>query len=367
MIANAAATNPDARWSVARGRPVPEAFGSVLAWLTSELPLYLGQGAVQLTPVEYQERPFSHLLRVAVSSERESAARRMFVKIFKSTGSFEDTERMRRRVEHDFERTREIHRAMSVWPDLRVVTPVACHAEHLATVTEEAPGRPLFEHLRAHVGWLPAGTSVEPGATMERIGRWIRAFQAAAPSGGSISLDGLRGYVDVRLSRLTTIRAAGFDAADRRRVLSHIDRLGALADPGDFEEAPIHGDLALGNILVSPGHVTVLDFAMAGIGSRLHDLSRLFVQVELMALKPQMRTASLKRANRALLSGFDASLTPERPMFRLLSMLHRVNHFLTLSTSRRTFPESAYNWHVRRHHRAWMMRELRESELSACR
>lgn len=361
MSANAAAT--DLASSTDRGRPIPDAFATVLGWLKSELPVYLQRGVVRLTPIDYQERPFSHLLKIAVSAEGDADRRQMFVKIFKSNGSPDDIERMRRRVVHDFERTREIHRAMSAWPDLGVITPVACHPQYLTTVTEEAPGRPLFEHLQAHVGWRMA-SGVEPDATMERIGRWVRAFQAAAPSSAVVSLDALRAYVDVRLARLTTVPAAAFGADDRRRVLAYIDRMGSRVEALDLQAVAIHGDLALGNILVSPGRVTVLDFAMAGTGTRLHDLSRLFVQVELMALKPQMRTARLQAANRALLRGFDAALTPQQPMFRLLSMLHRVNHFLTMSISRGPFPASVYNWHVRRHHRAWITRELRESATS---
>ena len=360
MTANVAAAT-DSTTSPDWGHPIPDAFASVLAWLSSELPAYLQRGVVKLTPLDYQERPFSYLLKIAVTAEGDAAGRRMFVKIFKSTGSAEDVERMRRRVVHDFERTREIHRAMSAWPDLGVITPVAYHPEFLTTVTEEAPGRPLFEHLQAHVGWRPAVSRAEPDATMERIGRWVRAFQAATPSRGVVSLDALRGYIDVRLARLTTVPAAAFDADDRRRVLAYIDRMGARVETADVREVPIHGDLALGNILASPGRVTVLDFAMAGTGTRLHDLSRLFVQVELMALKPQMRTARLQGANRALLRGFDAALTPQQPMFRILSMLHRVNHYLTLSIARGAFPARVYNWHVRRHHRAWITRELRES------
>lgn len=344
-------------------RPPPEIIAPLMAWLTAELPSHLGAPVVRLEPVNYQDRLFSRLFRVAVFTQAEKGPERhLYVKVFKSTGSAEDVERMRRRVAHDFERTREIHRTMASSTDLRVVTPVVCNPDYLATITEEAPGRTLFDHLRSHAGWVPALRCHEPATTMERIGRWVQAFQAGAPSRGVISIDALRSYVDVRLQKLAALPHAGFSSDDRRRVLAYIDRTGAEVEPSDLREVTIHGDLAPGNILVSPDGVTVLDFAMVGLGSRLHDLSRLFVQIELMALKPQIRTAVLQRANRALLGAFDASLTPQQPMFRLLLMLHRVNHLLTLSTARGAFPASVYNWHVRRHHRAWITRELRRLE-----
>jgi tRNA A-37 threonylcarbamoyl transferase component Bud32 len=339
---------------------LPQAFEPVLAWLASELPTYFGQPRVRVVPVLYQERPFSHLLKIVAMPDGAPSGRRMFVKIFKSNGSPEDVARMRRRVEHEYERTRAIHRAMSAWPELGVVAPVAFDRTHLVTVTEEAAGQPLFEHLHSAARWVPLQRHSGSSAAMNRIGRWIRAYQASGPSGGSISLDQLRSYVDHRLARLTALPTASFGPADRRDVLAYIDRIGADADPSDLQDVAIHGDLALGNILVSPDAVTVLDFAMAGTGSRLHDLTRLFVQVELMTLKPQIRAARLNEANLALLRAFDASLTPRAPMFRLLLMLHRVNHFLTLSTSPGTFPASVYNWRVRRYHRAWIMREVRD-------
>ena len=52
------------------------------------------RGVVRLTPIDYQERPFSHLLKIAVSAEGDADRRQMFVKIFKSNGSPDDIERM---------------------------------------------------------------------------------------------------------------------------------------------------------------------------------------------------------------------------------------------------------------------------------
>ena len=40
----------------------------------------------------------------------------------------------------------------------------------------------------------------------------------------------------------------------------------------------------------------------------------------------------------ALLRGLDPALTPDHPLFRFLSMLHRVNHLGTLALRRERFP-----------------------------
>ena len=104
--------------------------------------------------------------------------------------------------------------------------------------------------------------------------------------------------------------------------------------------------------------VIVLDFAMCGRGSVFHDLSRLFLQIDLLRLKPQFTGGVVDRLKRSLLHGFDPQLSPDRPMFRALLMQHRINHLATLSLSHERFPSNLYNRRVRRYHRACLEREL---------
>ena len=97
---------------------------------------------------------------------------------------------------------------------------------------------------------------------------------------------------------------------------------------------------------------------MAKRGNRYHDLSRLFMQMELLAAKPQFRTAVLGGVTRALLRGFDPELSAARPMFRLLLLMHRVNHLATLTLTAERFPASVHSRRVRRQHRDWLEAEL---------
>lgn len=336
-------------------------FGPVLERLAAEdvEPL---DGRARLEAVDYRERPFSHVLRVAVSTDDGRGPRtHLFVKIFKAAPS--DVSRIRERVSRDFATMRTVRATLSPWPDLRVVRPVACYPEHLASVTEEAPGRTLGEQLHAVASWTARRGSVDRFATaLERVGRWVHAFQAALPAQGRLSVDGLAEYVDIRLARLVSAPAARFGPDDRRRVLAHLARLGAAVAPVDLEAVKIHADFAPGNILAAADSVTVLDLAMSKTGSRLHDLSRLWLQIELMGLKPQLRRPILRNLALSVLRGYDPALDSRRAMFRLLLMQHRVNHLATLSTVPARFPVSAYNWHIRRDHRSWIARELRDSE-----
>jgi hypothetical protein len=342
---------------------VPACFQPVLERLHADSADHFGVPA-RLEPVDYRERPFSHVLKVAVyTNGAKGPSTHLFVKVFKAGAA--DVQRISARVAQDFETTARLRDALSRWNDLGVVRGVACYPQHLASVTEESSGTTLLEYLQTGAAWLTGHDRLAEGAaTMERVARWIRAFQTTAPPAGYLTPDRLRAYVDVRLARLVELPAAGFDAADRRRVLAHIDRLWREVDRVDLEEVPTHSDLAPGNVIVTPGRVTVLDFAMSSTGSRLHDLARLFLQIELMTLKPQFRPPVLRELGEALLRGFDPEVHAGRPMFRLLMMQHRVNHLATLSSVKESFPASAYNWHVRRNHRAWIADELRRSERS---
>jgi hypothetical protein len=109
---------------------------------------------------------------------------------------------------------------------------------------------------------------------------------------------------------------------------------------------------------VSGDRIVVLDFAMTSRGTRLHDLTRLYLQTDLLGAKPQFRRQVLDSALLALLDGYEPGLTTADPLFRLLSLLHRVNHLGTLTLNRARFPASLYNRRLRSIHGRWIAREL---------
>jgi Ser/Thr protein kinase RdoA (MazF antagonist) len=129
-----------------------------------------------------------------------------------------------------------------------------------------------------------------------------------------------------------------------------LERLGAEIDSEELRAVPIHGDMALGNILVAGSRVVVLDFAMAKHGCRLLDLTRVFHQIELLHMKPQFRGSLIRDAQASLLEGFDGALNPRHALFRLYMLIHRINHVGSLTLNAAPFPASVYNRLVRRYH-----------------
>jgi hypothetical protein len=237
------------------------------------------------------------------------------------------------------------------------VRPIACYVDHLAIVTEQADGETLLTHLQSLARWFPAaGTRNQLAETLSRVGGWLRAFQAIEPCVTRVALADLRAYVDLRLQRL--VASCVFSELQRQQILLHLETLGEQVRSTELANVLVHSDFALGNILVSGRRIVVLDLAMAQHGSSLHDISRLFLQLDVLRAKPQFRPAMVRLLQDALLRGFDETLKPTRPLFRYLLMLHRVNHLGTLSLVRDPFPGSVVSRRVRRLHQLWIDREL---------
>ena len=332
-------------------------FQPVLGRLCAESSDRFGFRDARIVPAGFEERPFSYLLRAAVHrGEIETPALHVFVKIFKEKDASAGID-MRARVIQDFEVTSRIHAFMSAWPDLGVVKPVACYADLLTIVTEQANGDTLLDRVERDASWLAGTARVEPvAAALESVGRWLKRFQGYEPNDGRVSAADLREYVDVRLVRLVERRVIA--ESRRQQILEHLRRLGAAVPAAALAEVATHGDVAPANVLIDGSRIVMLDFAMAKRGTTLHDLSRLHMQLDLLRAKPQFRRAVTARLQQALLRGFDPALRPADPLFRLLSMLHRVNHFGTMAFRREPFPASLLNRRTRAMHSRWIDAEL---------
>lgn len=339
-------------------------FEPVLERLRQDAEQRLGVSPLRFVPVNREERPFTRLLRVSVHRSGDvEPLTHFFVKIFKVKPDV-GVERTRERIVRDFDVNRRVHDAMQPLEELGAVPPVACYPDLLAIVTEQVTGPTLLDHLQMEAAWFPAAARIEGLCrTVGTAGRWIREFQGSATGGGCVAIEDLCAYVDHRLQRL--VRHGTFSTSDRAQVLTLIDHLGARIAAEDLKEVPIHSDLALGNIIVSGRRIVVLDFAMTKLGTRLHDLSRLFLQIELLAIKPQLRATIAGQLQRSLLEGFEPGLTVEHPLFRLLMLLHRVNHFTSLSLNRASLPAAIYNNFVRRHHRRSIAAELQRGPVES--
>ena len=320
-----------------------DGFEPVLAALAAGALQYFGDARAIVEPVARLERPFSALLRLRVNaSGRDSHA---FAKMFKPRFSTpEELAQLRRFVEREFRAALRLHDALRTHAGLTALRPVAVFPDDLAIVTEEVVGT-TFDRLLRDAVW---GRRVsEPVDTIaERIGAWIRTYQAVIEADGVLALDERREYVDVRLRKL--VAAAILTETDRSQALARFDNLAQRVPPAQPLIA-IHADLCPSNILVgADGGVTILDFAMAKAGTRYHDLSHLYMHLEFLRWRPRLKSAIVGEAQGALLHGYDAGASASEPLFVLMLLQHLVCHVALLAERPSGPLDPAHRWFVRR-------------------
>jgi hypothetical protein len=338
---------------------LPAIFAPVLQRLRDDAPTVFSPGT-QLTPVSYQERPFSNVTRIAVMAADGSAAGYCFAKI-QTPKSIPDADaHMRHRVLHEYQVTAKVERALAAHPGMDALHPITCYPELFTIITREIEGVTLLQYLADRLTWLAGSEAyVQAEETAAQTGLWLQLFQSIDPSDDCVDLVELRDYIDLRLRRLVSSGQSPITAVVRERVLAHVEALGAAVPAIERRSVMLHADMAPANVMVTGRGVAVLDFAMASRGTYLHDISRLALQVDLMCGKPQFRPAAVRRVTAALLRGFAPDVTPQHPLFRLMTLRHRINHLATLTLKRGSGAARLYNWRLRRMHVAAITAELR--------
>jgi hypothetical protein len=308
------------------------------------------------------ERPFSTVLRVRVRMKGGEVG--AFVKQLKTSGT--DLARMRRRVQREFDTTDRIYRVLAGDGGFSVVRPVACFPEALVLVTERASGVTLARFI---TGWrpVPASTRLERArGAGTRLGAWLRAFQDTACVNEGVSLDGLRSYLDVRLEQLLAAPCTGFTPDDRALMLARFDALADRVTAADLRCVPVHADLCPENVLVDEGRITVLDFSMAKTGTVFHDVSHLFMHLELLRMRRRVRGHVLDALERAMLQGYDPDLRPDRPLFALMLLQHVICHLAGLAERSPGATGRFRAWYLRRQ-LGRSFRLLSQAETTSCR
>jgi hypothetical protein len=329
-------------------------FDGVLPLLCTDVEARFGR-RTRLAPLSIWKRPFSFVMRAGVWHDGDAGPREhLFVKVSKPKNINGLSDAMRKRVEKDFAVTERVFARMSEGHGFGAVRPFACYPGHLAIVTEEVAGETLLELLQREARWSFSASRADRAiGLMTEAGRWIRHFQE--PSSETISDTWAETYIDHRLRQIASTGPRGERL--RSLVLRHIRHLASRLPAGPVGKVTVHADLSPSNVMVSAGRVVVLDFAMCRLGHPLQDVSRLYTQLDLLAMKPQFRRPVIDALQQALLRGFDPSFDARDPAFRLQLLAQRVNHLASLSSRRYSGLEAIYNRVLCWRHSKWLERE----------
>lgn len=333
-------------------RPELAAFRPVLERLQADSMKYFGVASPTLHIERYMPRFYSDVVKVAIAHENRQV--RAYVKIAKIRKG-DSFDAMSARVETVFGTMTRLHQMMVGTPGLSAVRPVAHFPEHLAIVTEEAPGETLLDLLEARAAWWPSvEVSKQLVSTLARVGEWIRRFHdVSTPNPDRLSIAEMREYLDVRL-RLLTLDHRVLTETGRGQILAAFDRRASRLHGTDLELRPVHADFAPGNIVVNGTSVTVLDFSVPAYGAVWHDVAHLYLQLDLLTAKPSFRPTVVRALQQALLRGFDPKLVASHALFELLYLQHVVCHLTGLAQNPVRPIARVYNWHVMRRHQRWL-------------
>lgn len=304
--------------------------------------------------LEAAEREASKVLKVAVTGAE--GVDTVFVKVCKPRDDGPAAREVARaRVSRDFDVTTRVHASLAAVSGYSAVRPLACFPDHLAIVTAEARGQTLSALLERRATWWPSPATVrELGDILSSVGGWLRAFQAVEARDGRFALNDMREYMDVRLRRLLATDPPALDVKGRERVLGYFDRTAARVEVEDLREVLTHGDLAPSNVLIDGPEVTVIDFAMVTPGGVFMDVARLYTQLEFLTAKPKFRPAVVRELQRSLLHGFDPTLRPDRPLFRLFLLQHLLCHMSNIARNPAPPLARLYNRHQLRLRQRWL-------------
>ena len=335
---------------------VPPVFEPVLHKLVKESGRYFGQEQVLIEPLRHIERPFSAILEVRVS--RRPDAPGAFIKILKPPADTpEHIASMRQNVRNDFEVTRRVYAGLTDRVGLSAVRPIACFPENLAIITEQLTGLTLAAVLRKHAAGFPSPRTIEElSRVVDRVGTWLRAFQAMAPATQRISLDMWRTYLDVRLTCLQSSGSQRLTQDERSGLQRYFDGQAREIPEEQLGAVWIHADLCPENVVVHQERVAVLDFTMVKSGPIYHDLAHLYMQMDLLRAKPWFSSQIVDLLQRRLLDGFESGLAPHRPLFALLLLQHVVCQLVSLQNPPRGLLTRSYARYVGRRHLRWLRR-----------
>lgn len=299
-------------------------------------------------------RPYSEVRRVRVAGAVRSPL--IYVKVFRPrTSGPDEVAFMQRRVAGDFAATKRAHDAFSSAHELAVPRPVAAFPDLLALVTEEAAGVPLADALERQLRFTTALARLQSlMRAMHRVGQWIDLFQRAEGTRGQLDWPEVCEYIDIRLRRIVTHSRSPISAADRTDILAALDRCWDGVPDSERRQVAVHGDLALGNVLVADSCVTVLDLAMVGTGSIYHDLAHMHMQLGLLQVKPMFRPRAVRMLQDALLQGYSNDVSAERPLFQVMLCQHVACHLSGLLFRPASPLARIYNGWVARRHGRWL-------------
>lgn len=199
------------------------------------------------------------------------------------------------------------------------------NAEAGSLTTLEAPGADLGTVIRRHYKERVKRDCLR---ALMLSGRWLRAFQSLAWSGGDELRFGegepedLADFCDIRLGRAIELGYGWPAPSFRAKMHDRLNCLVAQSSDDDRRFVWCHGDYGPQNILWDGHTLTPLDFAMARLDFPLVDVTYLIHRLEMLRVYFPWRRWPLDLWRRAILRGYGRPDADRTPMYEALMIRH---------------------------------------------
>lgn len=314
--------------------------------------------AIRYRPLARIKRPFSEVMKFEIELE-SSIKKNVVVKVFNPKKMSEKhLEAWRKRVRKDFEVTKMFFDAFKHYPGYSTAEPILCFPEILAITMEESLGVNFGDLVIRKAKLYPRKATLEELSEQSyECGRWLRIFQGITRQQmrGRFRLDGLIDDIDQRLRKLVSEQGSWFSSSLRSQVLNYLEKQASLVDDPDLDLCGVHADLSPSNVLINGREVIVLDFAMYKIGSVYHDVVYFYRSLENVLHKPIFRPGTIAILQESFLKGYNETVSPASPMFRLFKVRHVICHLVgVLDLGGSAIHERLFNKRVARRYVKWL-------------
>ena len=263
------------------------------------------------------------------------------------------------RIQKDYATMEMLHAYWENSAKFEIPRPIACYPDLLILAMDECLGQDLTILIRQKARFYPDTRTMEHLKDLCYLcGEWVKAHQQGnfgKEQPATFYLEAFLEYIDIRLCNLVKSSHVSLDESLHQEILRYARRRWRDLKAVETRTVDIHGDYAPSNVMTNGEKLVVIDFTTYGHGSIYHDLSRFYHQLEMYLSKPIFRPKVIRCLQRALLNGYDASLTPQNPLFELMLVQHTLCHLIGIARLEQVpFHRRWYNRRVIRRHIRWL-------------
>ncbi|MCB9501803.1 MAG: hypothetical protein H6696_07670 [Deferribacteres bacterium] len=309
---------------------------NVISELTEQEKHYFPAGLEgELKVVRKIWRPYSRVYRIQAGAN--GSTRYFWVKMFKMPEGFkEKADKYLSRLKTEFDITQKLQAAFVDTAEMGVISPLAFFPQFGAVVTWESKGQPLSDLIDRNARlWSKDANDSLLLDYAHKCGQALARMQQFTLHDTEYDPFELIEYADIRLQRLVKNKRAPFSEAQRKQVLTFLEREIPHVSIEERRVCGVHSDFAAFNVLAADGHITLTDFTSFKTGSSYVDLTYFYQRLGGFLHKPIFRENFIRQLQQEFLSGYGISGIEHHRMFTLSLVRHTINNFSSLARNRR--------------------------------